>query len=207
MLADFYRIPKKYAIIELELLAVVLGLEHFRLYIYGKPIKLLTDHQALEPLIKRNRPNKTYSALLTWWLDQLAHFTINVNHIAGKHLALTDYLRRNPNAPPQQDEAYEENVINSIVSHFDFVSKVGCLSNHFNQSQSSSVTPKGTKANKQPSLEYTREQIAINSLDRITASGTNFQNQVEIKTMDARTIDNLEKNDHSQETIDLIDRW
>ena len=44
---------KQYAINELELLAVVWGLEHFR-SIYGKPIKLLTDHQALEPLIKRN---------------------------------------------------------------------------------------------------------------------------------------------------------
>ena len=45
---------KKYAINELELLAVVWGLEQSRLYIYGKPIKLPTDHQALEPLIKRN---------------------------------------------------------------------------------------------------------------------------------------------------------
>ena len=54
---------KKYAIIDLELLAVVWGLEHFRLYIYGKPITLPTDHQALEPIIKRNRSNKTYTAL------------------------------------------------------------------------------------------------------------------------------------------------
>ena len=87
---------KKYAINELELLAVVWGLEHFRLYIYGKPIKLLTDHQSLEPLLKRNRSNKTYSVRLTRWLDRLAHFDININHIAGKHLALTDYLSRNP---------------------------------------------------------------------------------------------------------------
>ena len=40
---------KKYAINELELLAVVWGLEHFRLHIYGEPIELLTDHQALKP--------------------------------------------------------------------------------------------------------------------------------------------------------------
>ena len=86
----------KYAINELDLLAVVLGLEPFRLYLYGKPIKLLTDHQALEPSIERNRSNKTYSARLTRWLDRLAHFSINVNHITGKHLALTDYLSRNP---------------------------------------------------------------------------------------------------------------
>ena len=42
---------------ELELLAVVWGLDHFCLYIYDKPINLLTDHQALEPLIKRNSSN------------------------------------------------------------------------------------------------------------------------------------------------------
>ena len=199
---------KKYAINELELLAVVWGLEHFRLYIYGKPIKLLTDHQALEPLIKRNRSNKTYSARLTRWLDRLAHFTINVNHIAGKHLALTDYLSRNPNAPPQQDEAYEEEyVINSIVPHYEFVSKVGCLGNHFVQSHGHSETSKGTKTNKQPSTERTREQNPINSIDRIETSSTNCQNQTDFKTMDAKRIDNLERIDNSQETIDLIERW
>ena len=114
---------KNYAINELELLAVVWGLEHFRLYIYGKPIKLLTDHQALEPLIKRNRSNKTNSARLTRWLDRLAHFTINVNHIAGKPLAPTDSLSRNPSIPPQTDEAYDEKyVINNIMPHYKFIS-------------------------------------------------------------------------------------
>ena len=66
------------------------NISYIYIYIYGKLIKVLTDHQALEPLIKRNRSNKTYSARLTRWLDRLAHFTINVNHIGGKHLALTD---------------------------------------------------------------------------------------------------------------------
>ena len=109
---------KKYAINELELLAVVWGLEHFRLYVYGKPIKLLTDHQALESLIKRNRSNTTYNAWLTRWLDRLAHFNNNVNHIAGKHLALTDYLSRNPSTPPQTDEAYDEEYgINNVIPH------------------------------------------------------------------------------------------
>ena len=93
----FFSDTKKiYAINELELLAVVCGLDHFHLNIYGKPNKLLTDHQALEPLIERNRSNKTYSAALTRWSDRLAHFSFNVNHIAGKHLALADYLSRNP---------------------------------------------------------------------------------------------------------------
>ena len=169
---------------------------------------MLTDHQALEPLIKRNRSNKTYSARLTRWLDRLAHFTINVNHIAEKHLVLMDYLSRIPNAPPPQDEACEEEyVIKSIVPHYDFVSKVGCFSNHFIQSHPRSETSKGTKTNKQPSTERTREQNANNSIDRIETSSTNCQNQTDFETMGAKTIDNLERIDNSQETVDLIERW
>ena len=42
---------KNYSIGELELQAVVWGLEKFRFYLYGKKVFLYTDHQALEPLI------------------------------------------------------------------------------------------------------------------------------------------------------------
>ena len=185
----------------MELLAVVWGSEHFRLYIYGKPVKLLTDHQALEPLIKRNRSNKTYSARLTRWLDRLAHFTINVNHIAGKHLALTDYLSRNPITPAQNGVYEEENVSNSIAPHYGFVPKFGCLSNHFNQSQSTNGAANLTKANKHRSSDNTREQNAIHSLIRTPNSDVN------LLTMDAKIIDNLERNDSSQETANLIARW
>ena len=149
-------------------LAGVWGLEHFRLYVYGKPIEILTDHQALEPLIKRNRSNKTYSSRLTRWLDRLAHFTINKNHIAGKHLSLTNCLRRNPSAPPQTDEAYdEEYVINNILPHYKFISKHGCLSNHVNQSEREMVENEG-KVNNKPQSQDTRKQTAIDCLNSST---------------------------------------
>ena len=83
---------KKYANNELQLPAVPWGLERFRLFIYGKPMKLLTHHQALEPLTTGNRTLKTYSARLTRWLIRIGYFRRNVNHIAGKHIALTDCL-------------------------------------------------------------------------------------------------------------------
>ena len=119
---------KKYAINELELLAVGWGLDDFRLYIYGKPIEQLTDHQTLEPLIKRNRTNKTYSARLTRWLDRLAHFDINIKHIAGKHLAPTDYLSRNPISKSEPIENYdEEYVINCIMPLLEFINNYGSV--------------------------------------------------------------------------------
>ena len=71
---------KKYSIGELELLAVVWRLEKFRFYLDGNRVHLYTDHQALEPLIKRNRSNKQYSARLTRWLDRLTHFDIAIKH-------------------------------------------------------------------------------------------------------------------------------
>ena len=58
---------KNYSIGELELLAIVWGLEkkNFVSTCTEKKVFLYTDHQALEPLIKRNRCNKQYSARLT----------------------------------------------------------------------------------------------------------------------------------------------
>ena len=200
---------RKYAINELELLAVVWGLENFRLYIYGETIKLLRDHQAQEPLIKRNRPNITYSARLTRWLGRLPHFTINGNHTGGKYLALTDYLSRNSSAPPQADDAYDdEYVINNILLHYKFISKHGCLINHVDQSENG-TSKSERKTNNEPRSQETREQIAIDCLDSSTFTRKIQypQNQNSFKiTMDARTIDNLAAVDSSVANTKAIQR-
>ena len=49
---------KNDSISELELLAVVCGLERFRFHLYRKEIQLFSDHQALEPFFKQNKANK-----------------------------------------------------------------------------------------------------------------------------------------------------
>ena len=147
---------------------------------------------------------------MTRWLDRLAHLTINVNHIAGKHLALTDYLSRNPTAPPQTDDAYdEEYVINNILPHYKFISKNGCLSNQSDQSESGTDETEHKTNNKSRSKE-TREQTAIdcrnntalthNSLD--TNSGNNSK-----ITMDIKTIEQIAATNLSTKTTELVKRW
>ena len=210
---------KKYAINELELLAVVWGLEHFRLYIYGKPIELLTNHQALEPLIKRNRSNKTYSARLTRWLDRLAHFDINIKHISGKHLALTDYLSRNPISNPEPIENYdEEYVINCITPLLEFINNYGSITGKMNkeprtdeiekcerklnQSESSKRNePKSdwNKTNKRSSL-----LPQLNTVDRNTINNVKHNHET---IMDIRRIEQIEADDPSEETQQLVNRW
>ena len=107
---------KKYLIGELELLAVVWGLEKLRFHLYGKKVYLYTDHQALEPLIKRNRCNKQCSARLTRWLDRLAHFDIAIQNIAGSNLKFTDYLSRNPVQGVTPEDNYDEEYVINILS-------------------------------------------------------------------------------------------
>ena len=117
---------------ELELLGASWGLEYFRYYVYGKRVNLLTDHQAFQPLLKKNRAHKHYSARLTRWLDKPNHFDVNIQYTAGKNIPLTDYLSRHPIVPTgiaelenkadrqNETEADKEFVVNQIYGLFEF---------------------------------------------------------------------------------------
>ena len=91
-------------------------MEKFRFYLYGKKVFLYTDHQTLEPLIKRNRCNRQNSARLTRWLDRLAHFDIAIQHIAGSNLKFTDFLSRNPVENATTEDVYDEQYVINILS-------------------------------------------------------------------------------------------
>ena len=105
-----------YSVGELELLAVVWGLERFRFYLYGKQIQLFSEHHALEPLLKRNKTNKQYSARLRLWLDRRNHFDISLKNTASKELKFTDFISRNPTEIAELEENYgEEFVIKAIA--------------------------------------------------------------------------------------------
>ena len=80
-----------------------------------KKVYLITDHQALEPLIKQNRCNEQYSASLTRGLDRLALFDIAIQH-AGSNLNFTDYLSRNPVGGATPEDNYDEEYVFNILS-------------------------------------------------------------------------------------------
>ena len=53
------KLEERYSTNELELLAIVWALEHFKYYLYGNKFTLQTDHQALLSALKNNRGNRT----------------------------------------------------------------------------------------------------------------------------------------------------
>ena len=82
LLVDFLPIKKESThIMSKNYWGALCGLEYFkyfRYYVYRKRVNLLTDHRALQPMLRRNRAHKQYSARLTCWFYRLSHFDVNV---------------------------------------------------------------------------------------------------------------------------------
>jgi hypothetical protein len=81
-----------YSTCEQELLAIVNSLQKFRIYIYGRKIKLYTDSQALTFL---NRCVITSNPVARWLLS-IQQYDIEIHHIKGTNNVLADILSRHP---------------------------------------------------------------------------------------------------------------
>ena len=87
---------KRYAINELELLAVKWAIEHFKFYLLGRKFRVETDHRALVSVFGRQRAYKEYSSRLTRWRMRLLPFEFQVVYQPGSKMGITDYLSRSP---------------------------------------------------------------------------------------------------------------
>lgn len=79
-----------YATIHKELLGIVLAIEQFRYYLYGKQFVVITDHRPLVALFKQSKLN---SRLLRWKI-QLAEYDFKIIHLPGKLNFVADCLSR-----------------------------------------------------------------------------------------------------------------
>ena len=79
-----------YPIGELELLAIIEALEHFRYYLHGHHFILRTDHISLLSLQTKKEPSKRLSR----WLDTLAEYDFSLEYIKGKNNVVADALSR-----------------------------------------------------------------------------------------------------------------
>ena len=113
-------LESRYSTNELELLAVVWSMEHFKYYLYGSEFILQTDHQALLTALKENRGNKTYQSRLTRWVDRLLPFHFSVGHIPGKNMGFADYLSRNPSGDPIPPSEEDKNFVINVIDELNF---------------------------------------------------------------------------------------
>lgn len=80
----------------LELLAVIIALEHFKPFIDGVRVQLDTDHRNLTCL----KDIKHSSGQLARWAMRLSEFNFELKYRPGKYMQMADRLSRN--ALPQE---------------------------------------------------------------------------------------------------------
>ena len=97
----------RYSQTEKEALAIVWGIEHFHIYLYGAPFILYTDHKPLE-LIYGNPLSKPPARIERWML-RLQQYNFSVVYKAGIENP-ADYLSRHPVkiASKEQSDIAEE---------------------------------------------------------------------------------------------------
>lgn len=80
----------RYSATELELLAIVWGVEYFRPYVYGRKFIIFTDHKPLCWVMQVKEPN---SRLIRWKL-RLSSYDFTIVYKAGKANCVADCLSR-----------------------------------------------------------------------------------------------------------------
>ena len=178
-------------------------------------MNLLTDHEALQPLLKKNRAHKQYSARLTRWLDRLSHFDVNVQYTAGENIPLADYLSRHPIGPTEiaelenkadgknETEADEEFVVIQIFGLFEFNRARGSIKRFTEQAtarEKSDQSQRDKNIREQNSnthlLKTSSLPNSVNSLNKTSPSSNNKMDKVNGIDMDFI----YKKRDHSPKT-------
>ena len=83
---------KSYPQIDKEALAIVFGCERFHQFLYGKEIKVDTDHKPLEAIFKK--PLSSAPPRLQRLLLRLQRYDLNVTYTPGKYMYVADTLSR-----------------------------------------------------------------------------------------------------------------
>eukprot|EP00731_Ephydatia_muelleri_P000008 Em0001g8a len=95
------RPESNYGITELETLAVVWALTHFRGYLYGNSVTVYTDHAAVKAVLETPNPSGKHAR---WWskVYESGVKSISIIYKSGKSNTNADALSRNPVGPATQ---------------------------------------------------------------------------------------------------------
>ena len=97
---------RNYGITELETLAVVWALSHFKVYLYGQKVKVITDHTAVKSILFNPDVSGKHAR---WWAKvfESGIGDITICYRRGSENAMADALSRSPCEGPPLNEYLE----------------------------------------------------------------------------------------------------
>lgn len=101
---------QRYSSQERELLAVVFGLRHWRMYTEGSDVTVFSDHQSLRDI----RTKTEQPARILRFLDVVEHFGVTIKYVPGDTNHLADYLSR-PAEAYTTTETISQSVLDDLV--------------------------------------------------------------------------------------------
>ena len=105
-------VERRYSQTEREALAIKWACTHFRLYIYGKPVLVITDHKPLEAIFQNARSKPP--PRIERWLIYLQEYNIKVKYSPGKDNP-ADFMSRHPISSKSMDESQTEEYVNFVL--------------------------------------------------------------------------------------------
>jgi hypothetical protein len=104
---------KKYSTSEKELLAIVMAVEFFHPFLYGKRFTIYTDHLPLTFLMNKKNPHPR----LERWILRLSLYDFIIKFRPGKKNIVADFLSRlndEDDTNPNQDDDYHDQLVASV---------------------------------------------------------------------------------------------
>lgn len=106
---------RNYSVTDLETLAVLWAVSHFRIYLYGQKVTVYTDHAAVKAVLMNPSASGRHAR---WWTK--VHGSglqeVIIVYRAGKENAVGDALSRNPQGPdPIEGLAESEAQVSTVV--------------------------------------------------------------------------------------------
>ena len=96
-------VEKCYSVTELETLAVVWAVQHFRAYLYGHSVTVITDHSAVKSILDKPSSNGKHAQ---WWLKIFGSVVgqLRIIHSTGHENVGADALSCTPVADSMNPE-------------------------------------------------------------------------------------------------------
>ena len=107
---------RNYGVTELETLAVVWAMSHFRSHLYGGRVTVLTDHTAVKAVLESPNPTGKHAR---WWTRVYGTGvqTVHITYRAGKDNASADALSRSPcDTAPERGIAQGDTQVAQVTS-------------------------------------------------------------------------------------------